>query len=131
MLQVCSWNWTTTDHNYIFGVHLCPKPSLDDLLVSVYFAIQGFIQVLGIVAVLPVSLTQPWTQALPSVISCSSVYLFFILATGLLGFVLFLMSAKKYNYRKRDDINFYHRDIEEVYTYYLLQAPSATANNSD
>ena len=56
---------------------------------------------------------------------------FFILASGLLGFVLFLMSAKRYNYRKRDDINFYHRDIEEVYTYYLLQAPSATANNSD
>ena len=78
------------------------------LLVSVHFAIQGFIQLLGIVAVFPVSLTQPWTQRLPSVISCGSVYLFFILATGLLGFVLFLMSAKKYNYRKSDDINFYH-----------------------
>ena len=49
--------------------------SMKDLLVSVYFAIQGFIQLLEIVAVLPVSLTQPWTQRLPSVISCGSVYL--------------------------------------------------------
>ena len=48
---------------------------MKDLLVSVYFAIQGFIQLLEIVAVLPVSLTQPWTQTLPPVISCSSVYL--------------------------------------------------------
>ena len=105
--------------------------SMKGLLVGVYFTIQGFFKLFGIVAVLPVSLTQPWTQELPSVISCGSVYLFLILMTGLLGFALFIISAKRYNYRERDDINFYQRDIEEIYTRYLLQAPTATENICD
>ena len=42
---------------------------------------------------------------------------------GLLGFALFTFAAKKYKYRERDDILFHQRDIEEVYTRYLIQVP--------
>ena len=96
--------------------------SMKGLLVGVSFAIQGFFQLLGIIVILPFSLTQPWPKTLPSVISCGFVYFLFILSTGLLGFVLFIIAAKKYKYRERDDINFCQRDIEEVYTRYLIQA---------
>ena len=107
--------------------------SMKGLLVGVFFAIQGFIKLIGIIAILPDSLTQPWPLTLPSTISCCFVYLFFILLMGLLGFALFVVTAKKYKYRKRDDIMFYQRDVEEVYTRYLIQAPdvSAADNSND
>ena len=102
-----------------------PQP-MKGLLVGVFFAIQGIFQLNGITGILPVSLTQPWPLDLPSVLSCYSVYLSFILLMGLLGFVLFIFAAKKYKYRERDDILFHQRDVEEVYTRYLIQAPDTS-----
>ena len=98
--------------------------SMKGLLVGVFFAIQGIFQLIGITAILPISLTQPWPLDLPSVFSCCSIYLGFILLMGLLGFALLTSAAKKYKYRERDDILFHQRDIEEVYTRYLIQAPN-------
>ena len=105
--------------------------SMKGLLVGVFFAIQGVFQLIGVSAILPVSLTQPWPLTLPSVISCCSVYLGFVLLVGLLGFVLFILAAKKYKYRERDDILFRQRDIEEVYSRYLVQVPNTTATGGD
>ena len=103
--------------------------SMKGLLVGVFFAIQGLVQLIGVVAIFPLSLTQPWSLALPSIISCCFVYLSFILLTGLFGFALFVFAAKKYKYRERDDIMFHQRDVEEVYTRYLIQAPDTTVGN--
>ena len=100
--------------------------SMKGLLVGVFFAIQGIFQLIGITGILPVSLTQPWPLDLPSVLSCCSVYLSFILLMGLFSFVLFIFAAKKYKYRERDDILFHQRDVEEVYTRYLIQAPDTS-----
>ena len=105
--------------------------SMKGLLVGVFFAIQGVFQLIGITAILPVSLTQPWPLTLPSVISCCSVYLGFVLLMGLLGFALFIFVAKKYKYRERDDILFRQRDIEEVYSRYLVHVPNTTATDDD
>ena len=102
--------------------------SMKGLLVGVSFAVQGFFQLLGIIVILPFSLTQPWPKTLPSVVSCGFVYFLFILSTGLLGFVLFIIAAKRYKYRERDDINFCQRDIEEVYTRYLIQATESNVS---
>ena len=105
--------------------------SMKGLLVGVFFAIQGIFQLIGIATILPVSLTQPWPRTLPSLVSCCSVYLSFILLMGLLGFVLFLFAAKKYKYRERDDILFRQRDVEEVYTRYLIQAPDISEDSNE
>ena len=105
--------------------------SMKGLLVGVFFAIQGIFQLIGITAILPVSLTQPWPPALPSVLSCCSVYLGFILLVGVLGFALFIFAAKKYKYRERDDILFHQRDVEEVYTRYLIQAPDTLDHSGE
>ena len=105
--------------------------SMKGLLVGVFFAIQGVFQLIGITAILPVSLTQPWPLTLPSVISCCSVYLSFILLMGLLGFILLIFAAKKYKYRERDDILFRQRDIEEVYSRYLVQVRDTTSGDSE
>ena len=105
--------------------------SMKGLLVGVFFAIQGVFQLIGITAILPVSLTQPWPLTLPSVISCCSVYLGFILLIGLLGFILFIFAAKKYKHRERDDVLFRQRDIEEVYSRYLVQVPNTGTTITD
>ena len=114
---------TTTTLEFISAQS--PK-SMKGLLVGVFFAIQGIFQLIGITGILPVSLTQPWPLDLPSVLSCCSVYLSFILLMGLFSFVLFIFAAKKYKYRERDDILFHQRDVEEVYTRYLIQAPDTS-----
>ena len=101
--------------------------SMKGLLVGIFFAIQGVFQLIGIIAILPVSLTQPWPITFPSVISCCFAYLLFISLMGLLGFILFVVVAKNYKHRERDDINFYQRDVEEVFTRYLIQAADVAA----
>ena len=104
--------------------------SMKGLLVGVFFAIQGICQLIGITAILPVSLTQPWPLTYPSVISCCSVYLGFLLLMGVIGFVLFVFAANKYKYRERDDVLFRQADIEEVYTRYLVQAADIIYDDS-
>ena len=104
--------------------------SMKGLLVGVFFSVQGFFRLLGIIVILPLSLTQPWPKTLPSVVSCCFVYFLFILMTGLLGFLLFIIAAKKYKYRERDDISHYQRDIEDVYTRYLIQETDASEDTS-
>ena len=97
--------------------------SMKGLLVGVFFAIKGLLQFLGSIIIIPLSLKQTWGA---SIISCGFIYFFFICVVGLIGFVLFLVAAKKYKYRKRDDVTFCQRDVEEVYDRYITQEAAAS-----
>ena len=90
--------------------------SMKGLLVGVFFAIKGLLQFLGSIIIISLSLKQTWGAG---IISCGFIYFFFICVVGLIGFVLFLVAAKKYKYRKRDDVTFCQRDVEEVYDRYI------------
>ena len=80
--------------------------SMKGLLVGVFFAIKGLLQFLGSIVIIPLSLKQTWGA---SIISCGFIYFLFICVVGLFGFILFLVAAKKYKYRKRDDVTFCQR----------------------
>ena len=97
--------------------------SMKGLLVGVFFAIKGLLQFLGSIIIIPLSLKQIWGA---SIISCGFISFFFICVVGLIGFVLFLVAAKKYKYRERDDVTFCQRDVEEVYDRYITQAAAAS-----
>ena len=103
--------------------------TMKGLLVGVFFAIQGFFQLIGYVATLPFSLTQHWTQV-PPVISCGFIYLAFTSVIGLFGLILFIIAAKRYKYRKRDHENFSQNEVEEVYSRYLTQSLSSSTDSS-
>ena len=96
--------------------------SMKGLLVGLFFALQGFFQLLGYMISLPFSITDSWTnKPVPSIISCGFIYFLTIGIVGLIGFILFLIVAKKYKYRRRDDNNFNQTKIEEVYIRYINQ----------
>ena len=107
--------------------------SMKGLLVGVFFAIKGLFQFLGSIIIIPFSLKHSWgvghMKEYPSVISCGFIYLLFTCVVGLIGFVLFSVAARKYKYRERDEVNFYQRDIEEIYDRYLTQAAAENESN--
>ena len=102
--------------------------SMKGLLVGIFFAIQGFFQLIGYIFTLPLSLTHHWTQ-MPTVISCGFIHLFFTSVVGLVGLVIFIIAVKRYKYRKRDHENFSQHEIEEVYSRYLTPATNSSSNS--
>ena len=50
---------------------------------------------------------------------------------GLTGLILFTVAAKCYKYRKRDDQNFSHRDVEEVFIRYLSEPRESELSSDD
>ena len=93
--------------------------SMKSLLIGVFFAIQGFSELIGYLITIPFFTMPYWKDK--SGISCGSVYLLIISIVGLVGLISFSVAAMRYKYRKRDDENFRQRDVEEVYTRYLSQ----------
>ena len=106
--------------------------SMKGFLVGIYFAIKGLFQFLGSITIIPVSLNPPLGihsfDQLPPFISCGFIYLFFIAVVGLIGIVLFFVAARKYKYRKRDEVMFRQRDVEEIYDRYLTQVATTSSS---
>ena len=109
--------------------------SMKGLLVGVFFAIRGLFQFLNSVVIIPFSLKQPWASGEmlenPPVTNCGFVYLLFTCVVGLIGFILFLVVAKKYKYRERNEGLFRQQDVEEVYDRYISQAAADADQFSD
>ena len=103
--------------------------SMKGLLVGVFFAIRGLFQFLNSIIIIPLSLKQPWASGEmiehPPVTNCGFVYLALTSVTGLIGLILFLLAAKRYKYRTRDEGMFCQHDVEEVYDRYITQRASA------
>ena len=100
--------------------------SMKGLLVGVFFAIRGLFQLLNSIVIIPLSLKHPWASGEmlenPPVTNCGFVYLLFTCVIGGIGFILLLIAAKKYKYRKRDEGMFSQQDVEEIYDRYLKDA---------
>ena len=100
--------------------------SMKGLLVGVFFAIRGLFQFLNSIIIIPLSLKQPWASSEmiehPPVTNCGFVYLALTSVTGLIGLILFLLAAKRYKYRTRDEGLFRQHDVEEIYDRYMDQA---------
>ena len=99
-------------------------------LIGVFFAIRGLFQFLNSIIIIPLSLKHPWASGEmlknPPVTNCGFVYLLFTCVVGGIGFILLLIAAKKYKYRRRDEGMFSQHDVEEIYDRYLK---NATINN--
>ena len=100
-----------------------PHP-MKGFLFGVFFAIRVTFQFLGSIAVFVFSSQKIWQSSLmkehPPVISCLSRCILFLSAIVLIGFIIFLIVAKRYKYRERGDrpydqrfvVDFYSRVIE-------------------
>ena len=106
--------------------------SMKGLLVGVFFAIRSLFQFLNSIVIIPLSLNQPWASREmiehPPVTNCGFVYLALTSVTGLIGLILFLLAAKRYKYRTRDEGMFRQHDVEEIFDRYITQ--NQIASNS-
>ena len=80
--------------------------SMKGLIIGVFFAIRGLFQFLNSIIIIPFSLKHPWASGEmlehPPVTNCGFAYLLFTCVVGGMGFIPFLVAAKKYKYRRRD-----------------------------
>ena len=106
--------------------------SMKGFHVGIFFAIKGLFQLLGSITIIPVSLKHPFGihsfNLLPTFISCGFIYLLFTCVVGLIGMILFFVAARKYKYRKRDEVTFRQEDVEEIYDRYLTQVATASTS---
>ena len=93
--------------------------SMKGFLVGVFFAIRGLFQFLNSIIIIPLSLKQPWASGEmiehPPVTNCGFVYLLLTSVTGLIGLILFLLAAKRYKYRTRDE-EYFVKKLLKIYT---------------
>ena len=93
------------------------------LIVGILFAIIGVFQLIGALGLIPFSVKEIWDtasmRANPPLTNCVFAYLLFTFAVAFVGLVLFLIAAKKYTYRVRDDKPYDQSQVEEIVSRYL------------
>lgn len=89
--------------------------SMKGLLVGTLFTVKGIFQLSSAFLLLPFSLPNYWAKKSPRELNCGFGYLSIVGGLALIGLVLFLVRAKKYQYRERDDPPFDQTVVEEVF----------------
>lgn len=109
--------------------------SMKGCLIGIFFAVRGLFQFFNSIMIVPFSLKHPWATGKmiedPPVTNCGFAYLLFTIVVGLTGFVLFLIAAKKYKYREREEGMFRQQDVEDVYERYMQQSSIVVCSFSD
>ena len=99
--------------------------SMKGLLLGVFFAIRGLFQFLNSTVIIPLFLKQSWASKKmtehPPVTNCGFVYLMLTSITGLIGLILYILAAKWYKYRTRDEGMFCQYEVEEIFDRYITQ----------
>ena len=109
--------------------------SMKSLLIGVFFAIRGLFKFINSIKIIPFSLKHPWASGEmlenPQVTNCGFIYLLFTYVVGLIGFVSFLVAAKQYKYRERDEGLFHQQDVGDIYDRYITQAAATIDSSSE
>ena len=96
--------------------------SMKGFLLGTYFAISGFYRFVSSCILIPFSLDKVWASGYyPPHIGCVFGYFIVICTIALIGVVLYLIAAKRYVNRERDDRPYDQRYVIDVYDRYLSQ----------
>ncbi len=83
--------------------------SMKGFLIGIFFAIKGLFQLIGVIGILlPFSFWQTSPKA-------GLVYFLVNIVISVAGVVVFIVAAKRYQYRQRDELCNVRKYIEEVY----------------
>ena len=96
--------------------------SMKGFLLGTYFSISGFYQFVSSCILIPFSLHRVWASGFyPPHTGCAFGYFIVICTIALIGIVLYLIAAKCYVNRERDDRPYDQRYVIDVYDRYLSQ----------
>ena len=103
--------------------------AMKGLLVGVFLTIRAFFQLVSGITLLPFSYQPLWDRAYlrehPPVTNCGFGYFLTTCSIASLGLGLFLIVARRYKYRERDDRPYDQRFAVDVYGRYIEQAYSS------
>ena len=106
--------------------------SMKGLLVGVFLTVRAFCQLISSIALVPFSQTSIWDTASmrehPPVTNCGFGYFLFVCLLALIGVTVFLVVAKWYRLRDRDDRPYDQRFAVDVYSRYIQQALENNVN---
>ena len=90
--------------------------TMKGVLVGLLFTVRGFFQLIGAVLLFPFSIRQIWENfhIIPQ-ISCGTSYYIVTIVISVLGIVLFVIGARKYQYRKREEEPYSQSMVEEIF----------------
>ena len=85
--------------------------AMKGLIIGTFFAIKGIFQLIGALTVLPFS-----TVYTSHHLSCGSAYYLVTVLISLVGLVVYMLVARKYKYRQRDEPDNIYRYAEDYYS---------------
>ena len=94
--------------------------TMKGLLLGVYYALRGLFVVLGSVSTLPFAQERLWGDQ-HGKFGCGFYYYLSNSAFSVLGLVAFILAARWYRYRTRDDPPYRHQYAEDYYSRYVSQ----------
>ena len=94
--------------------------SMKGLLMGLFFALRGAFELLGAVFVVPFSFG-PWEYLPPTLPSCGFYYYLLSMVFGFAGIVSYVVIARKYTYRQRDEIINERVYIEEYFEHHYAE----------
>ena len=95
--------------------------SMKGLLMGLFFALRGAFELLGAVFVVPFSSFGPWKYLPPTLPSCGFYYYLLRMVFGFAGIVSYVITARKYTYRQRDEIINERVYIEEYFEHHYAE----------
>ena len=107
--------------------------AMKGLLVGVFLTIRAFFQLVSGTTLLPFAYKflwdRPYLREHPPVINCGFGYFLTSFSIVFIGLVLFLIVARRYKYRERDDRPYDQRFAVDVYGRYINQAYSSYSSH--
>ena len=88
--------------------------AMKGLLMGLFFAVKGLFELLGAVFVVPFSFG-PWENLSPTLPSCGFYYYLLSMMFGFAGIVSYVVTARRYTYRQRDEVSNERLYIEDYY----------------
>ena len=88
--------------------------TMKGVLVGLLFAVRGFFQLIEALLLFPFSDKDTFSKGTPE-INCEFSYYLVTSIIALVGLVLFMIAARKYKYRKREEEPYSQSRVEEIY----------------
>ena len=93
--------------------------SMKGFLIGVFFVIRGVFQLLSSLVLFPFSSDHIWSEGYmknsPPVTNCGFGYLLTISVVAFVGLLLFVIIARRYRYRERDDRPYDYTMVEDIF----------------
>ena len=104
--------------------------TMKGLLLGVFYAIRGFFIILGCVFTFPFAQTELW-QDCDKTLNCGFYYYLMNTLFGIGSMLVFMVAARWYQYRKREDRPYDHYYAESYYSRYTSPKQDDTQVNLD